>query len=364
MRYDNDPEGALVRFVTPQEAKKAHDCSDAVLGNRFIRVFYSKRDRNTSYPPKLKSFEITSPIELATVAATGPANTIDIDTEEKEQFSPEDLETPTTILTESLSLSNISTDHCQPQIMHKAPTIDPKMIEKRLEIHRRKQELLDQFLKQQKVLFGMLSKSSSQIEKERIKIQMKAINEKMDNFRTSSEQVEALRTETARMANHSAKEKKKQELRQNGDTARAIRGPGHAHKDLRGIISRKPRSLLILSIKPTEKDELMTYLERFGIIEQVNFKPEENQLMVTYRSRQEAEKLVHSTYPFKGRNLIMKWSAPKKPLRSQLKYVNARHANPGYMRFSHPGMLEMAGERSMDSSRDLLTPDFNVSSIY
>ena len=242
----------------------------------------------------------------------------------------------------------------------KVPAIDPKMIEKRLEIQKRKQELLDQFLTQQKLLFGMLSKSSSLIEKERIKTQMKEINEKMDNFRTSTEQVEALRTETARMATHSAKEKKKQqELRQNGDLARTVRVP---HKDLRGIISRKPRSLLILSIKPTEKDELMTYLERFGIIEQVNFKPEESQLLVTYRSRQEAEKLVHSTYPFKGRNLIMKWSAPKKPLRSQLKYVNARaYVKPGFMRFSRPGMLDIDGDRSMETQRDLLTPEFNVS---
>ena len=249
----------------------------------------------------------------------------------------------------------------------KTPGIDPKIIEKRIEIQKRKQELLDQFLKQQKLLFGMFTKSSSQIEKERIKTQIKEINERMDNFRTSTEQVEALRSEAARMVTHSAKEKKLQELRQNGDMTRpAPRGPGHIHRDLRGIISRKPRSLLILSIKPTEKDELMTYLERFGIIEQVNFKPEENQLLVTYRSRQEAEKLVHSTYPFKGRNLIMKWSAPKKPLRSQLKYVNARaHVKPGYpgynIKFARPGLLDITGERNMEAQGDLLTPEFNVS---
>eukprot|EP00800_Vazella_pourtalesii_P016293 TRINITY_DN464_c0_g1_i9.p1 TRINITY_DN464_c0_g1~~TRINITY_DN464_c0_g1_i9.p1 ORF type:complete len:515 (-),score=113.32 TRINITY_DN464_c0_g1_i9:171-1715(-) len=363
VRYDNDPEGALVRFVTPQEAKKAHDCSDAVLGNRFIRVFYSKRDRN-SYPQILKPFEITSPIELAAEAATGPLQTSKTDLDlDKREVSPVDLDTPTTMLSESLSRSNISMDHTQQQALLskvKTPPIDTKMIEKKLEIQKRKQELIDQCLKQQKLLFGMLNKSSSQVEKDRIKKQIIEMDLKLTKWKTSTEQAQALRNETARIVNRSAKEKL-QELRKTVDKSRAVRSPGQTHKDLRGIISRKPRSLLILSIKQSEKEELMTYLERFGMIEQVNYKPDESQLLVTYRSRQEAEKLVHSTYPFKGRNLIMKWSAPKKPLRSQLKYVNVRaHAKsvyPGYnLQFSRPAVLGLDGE----GNGDLLTPEFNI----
>ena len=41
----NDPEAALVQFSHHSEAKAAHSCPDAVLGNRFIRVFWHNPDR-------------------------------------------------------------------------------------------------------------------------------------------------------------------------------------------------------------------------------------------------------------------------------------------------------------------------------
>ena len=355
--------------MTPQEAKKAHDCTDAVLGNRFIRVFYSRRDRNTSYPPKLKSFELASSIDLVKESLSGPSPLNSTESEpDKGEISPEDQDiapTPTAALTESMLLSNISSDRKPSAVMSKVnkPVIDPKVIEKNLEIQKRKQELLDQYLKQQKVLFGKFTKSSSLPEKERIKSQIKEVNEQMNKLRTSTEQVQALKTATARMVNNSAQEKKRQETRPTFEAPRTVRPLTQPPKDLRGIIDRKPRSLLILSIKVTEKDELMAYLEMFGMIEQVNFNPDDSQLLVTYRTRQEAEKLVHSTYPFKGRNLIMKWSAPKKPLRSQLKYINTRaRPKPGHnIKLTRPSLLEMSSERKSSAKGDMLTPDFNVS---
>lgn len=42
MRYENDPESAIVQFSSPAEAKAAHNCAEAVLNNRFIKVYYLK----------------------------------------------------------------------------------------------------------------------------------------------------------------------------------------------------------------------------------------------------------------------------------------------------------------------------------
>jgi hypothetical protein len=42
VRYEGDPESAIVQFSSPFEAKAAHDCTEAVLNNRFIRVYYLK----------------------------------------------------------------------------------------------------------------------------------------------------------------------------------------------------------------------------------------------------------------------------------------------------------------------------------
>ena len=43
VRYEGDPESALVQFSSPAEAKAAHDCAEAVLNNRFIKVYYLKQ---------------------------------------------------------------------------------------------------------------------------------------------------------------------------------------------------------------------------------------------------------------------------------------------------------------------------------
>lgn len=51
MRYEGDFEGAMVQFSLPSEAKKAHDNTEAVLNNRFIKVYYLRRDHSYNGPP-------------------------------------------------------------------------------------------------------------------------------------------------------------------------------------------------------------------------------------------------------------------------------------------------------------------------
>ncbi len=44
VRHEGDPEAALVQFSSPGEATKAHNSAEAVLSNRFIKVFYLKQN--------------------------------------------------------------------------------------------------------------------------------------------------------------------------------------------------------------------------------------------------------------------------------------------------------------------------------
>ncbi|GFS79297.1 zinc finger protein swm, partial [Nephila pilipes] len=47
--YDSDPEAALVQFMTDAEATAAYRCAEAILNNRFIKVFYhnpQKKEEN------------------------------------------------------------------------------------------------------------------------------------------------------------------------------------------------------------------------------------------------------------------------------------------------------------------------------
>lgn len=44
--YDGDPEAALVQFASHSEALSAHRCTEAVLNNRFIKVFWHSKDQS------------------------------------------------------------------------------------------------------------------------------------------------------------------------------------------------------------------------------------------------------------------------------------------------------------------------------
>ncbi|KAH6936455.1 hypothetical protein HPB50_017581 [Hyalomma asiaticum] len=46
--YDGDPEAALIRFSNHAEANAAYRCTEAVLNNRFIKVFWHNKDRNAA----------------------------------------------------------------------------------------------------------------------------------------------------------------------------------------------------------------------------------------------------------------------------------------------------------------------------
>jgi RNA-binding protein 26 len=42
-----DQEAALLQFSSHAEAKRAHDCPEAVFNNRFIRVYWHKDEMET-----------------------------------------------------------------------------------------------------------------------------------------------------------------------------------------------------------------------------------------------------------------------------------------------------------------------------
>ncbi|ODN02593.1 RNA-binding protein 27 [Orchesella cincta] len=57
--WDNDPEGALVTFSNQDEAHQAYRSSDAVLNNRFIRVFWYNKEKDQSKGNQQHEFEFS-----------------------------------------------------------------------------------------------------------------------------------------------------------------------------------------------------------------------------------------------------------------------------------------------------------------
>uniref|UniRef100_A0A8C2IGE2 RNA-binding protein 26 n=1 Tax=Cyprinus carpio TaxID=7962 RepID=A0A8C2IGE2_CYPCA len=62
--YNNDPEGALIQFASPEEARRAMQSTEAVLNNRFIRVHWHREDTHTTPHPGIQTAQepvVTTP---------------------------------------------------------------------------------------------------------------------------------------------------------------------------------------------------------------------------------------------------------------------------------------------------------------
>ena len=50
--YENDPQAALIQFSNNAEARKAYSSPEAVLGNRFIKIFWHNKTKEL--PPMVR----------------------------------------------------------------------------------------------------------------------------------------------------------------------------------------------------------------------------------------------------------------------------------------------------------------------
>jgi RNA-binding protein 26 len=159
VRYEGDPESAIVQFSSPFEAKAAHDCTEAVLNNRFIRVYYLKVNTGggiaTDNKPPLDHSQVSKSHHSAGV--TGQAT----NTSSSTHFTHSVNYTQTTARTSQATPTTKSPvappiHHPPPRQHHKSPmavpTVTPTATNlKRLELHKKTQSLYESQLKQQKV---------------------------------------------------------------------------------------------------------------------------------------------------------------------------------------------------------------------
>jgi len=57
--FESDPNGALIEFATNREAYAAYSSPEAILGNRFIKMFWHKKDHEKDVSSETFFFSIT-----------------------------------------------------------------------------------------------------------------------------------------------------------------------------------------------------------------------------------------------------------------------------------------------------------------
>ncbi|KAK2552578.1 RNA-binding protein 26 [Acropora cervicornis] len=323
----NDPEAALVQFSHHSEAKAAHSCPDAVLGNRFIRVFWHNPDR----PQNNKDGNANRTVTSGT-ANSGTA-TVESGTKE-ETASKTNVETkakPTMFQSGKTTFSKTP----KPAAVHVSaatPVMTKRQLElqkqeaikKKLEIQKQKQELLNKQIKEQKLLISKLEKKNlGSAEKDLI----------VKTIKSLSSNIEALKKEVELAAMAAKSKESPSQARQIAKSLGLLdpqpkgRGRGIGRGRGRGITLRTrpfPRTtrvwtrdsasldhrttqITVADITPEQREDLAEHFREFGIVDNEDYDEDTRIMILTYRTRKEAEIAYNKGKTFKGRALKISW---------------------------------------------------------
>lgn len=190
--YEGDPEAALIRFSNHAEANAAYRCTEAVLNNRFIKLFWHNKDRAAAAVPTANGSGEAAVASLPAVAGSGgasvassPANGSTAATEAaappkniKDRLGAPPVERSAVF---NPIAGNLSRTVFNPAALRKnnvTNTILPKrtkeeqkteVIKKKVEVQSQRQKLLERNLQQYKLLLEKLGKCKTDKEREEVK---------------------------------------------------------------------------------------------------------------------------------------------------------------------------------------------------
>ncbi|XP_032052726.1 RNA-binding protein 27 isoform X5 [Aythya fuligula] len=401
--FQNDPEAALIQYLTNDEARKAISSTEAVLNNRFIRVLWHRESEQN--PPLLQQPQQQSPsqslhhqLHLQQQALTTPPAVTMHSNMSKAMSKPlasgayvlnkvpvkrrlgaaggsqsdlsqagavgEDSQTFPTSTSHSktvYSTSNLKTAMkpgagSKPHDVQEALKKKQEAMKLQQDMRKKKQEMLEKQIECQKMLISKLEKNKTMKPEERAEI-MKTLKELAgkisqlkDELKTSSAtstpsklkskteaQKELLDAELdfhKRLSSGEDTTELRKKLNQlqveaarlgilpvgRGKTMPAQgrgRGRGRGGRG-RGmlnhmVVDHRPKALTVGGFVEEEKDELLQHFSKFGDIEDLQEEDSPLSVVLTFKSRSEAENAANQGSRFKDRRLQISWYKPKVP---------------------------------------------------
>ncbi|XP_057216774.1 RNA-binding protein 27 isoform X2 [Triplophysa rosa] len=379
--FGGDPEAALIQYTANDEARRAISSTEAVLNNRFIRVYWHREATSNSqeqgpsqisnpgqqHPaahkvinkqhtagsyvlnktfPKQQtamgvvgttaSAEPTSPSQEPSVGLTPPSSL------PKSPFSR------TVLKTASKSLGKTAKVLEAQEVQKKKQ----EALKLQQDMRKKKQEMLEKQIECQKVLINRLERKPE--ERANIMKTLKELTEKISQLKneispTSHATVNATKSKTdaqkelldAELDFHkklTAGEDTTDLKRRLGQlqveatrlglihagrgkpTTALTRGRGRGRgRSLRGrgggnhmVVDHRPRAINIFGFTQEEKEELLPHFVNFGEIEELR-EQDATSVVMTFKTRSEAENAANQGAKFKGRVLQISWYKPKTP---------------------------------------------------
>ncbi|KAM6251234.1 RNA-binding protein 27-like isoform 3-T3 [Porphyrio hochstetteri] len=398
--FQNDPEGALIQYLTNDEARKAISSTEAVLNNRFIRVLWH-RDSEQQAPLLQQQqapaqslhhqLHLQQPALTTTPAVTMHSNLSKVNkplasgayvlnkVPVKRRLgaaggTQPDLSQPGAVVEDSqtfptstshskmvYSSSNLKTSMkpgagSKPHDVQEALKKKQEAMKLQQDMRKKKQEMLEKQIECQKMLISKLEKNKAMKPEERAEI-MKTLKELAgkisqlkDELKTSSAtstpsklkskteaQKELLDAELdfhKRLSSGEDTTELRKKLNQlqveaarlgilpagRGKTVPAQgrgRGRGRGGRG-RGmlnhmVVDHRPKALTVGGFIEEEKDELLQHFSKFGDIEDLQEEDSPLSVVLTFKSRSEAENAANQGSRFKDRRLQISWYKPKVP---------------------------------------------------
>ncbi|XP_053935554.1 RNA-binding protein 27 isoform X1 [Cuculus canorus] len=401
--FQNDPEAALIQYLTNDEARKAISSTEAVLNNRFIRVLWHREGEQQS--PLQQQQQQQTPTQSLhhqlhlqqQALATSPAVTMHSNLSKvmtkplasgayvlnkvpvKRRLggaggSQPDLSQPGAVVEDSPTFP-ASTSHSKmvysssslktsmkpgagskPHDVQEALKKKQEAMKLQQDMRKKQQEMLEKQIECQKMLISKLEKNKAVKPEERAEI-MKTLKELTgkisqlkDELKTSSTtstpsklkskteaQKELLDAELdfhKRLSSGEDTTELRKKLNQlqveaarlgilpagRGKTVPAQgrgRGRGRGGRG-RGmlnhmVVDHRPKALTVGGFVEEEKDELLQHFSKFGDIEDLQEEDSPLSVVLTFKSRSEAENAANQGSQFKDRRLQISWYKPKVP---------------------------------------------------
>ncbi|XP_068571835.1 RNA-binding protein 27 isoform X3 [Cebidichthys violaceus] len=393
--FGGDPEAALIQYTKNEEARRAISSTEAVLNNRFIRVYWHREPGTNA--TGLQQQEQSSGSQVAGSAPSqalqhgnmhkqgikqhSPAAYVLNKTVPKHRMpalpgitaavKPDSLNPNTDALTVLPALTNTQKGPYTSTPLKSSSKSFGKtgkaleaqeVLKKKQEalklqqdMRKKKQEMLKTQIECQKALINRLEKNRGTKPEERANIMktLKELTEKIAQLQNemnpaSQAQKELLDAELdfhKKMSSGEDTTDLKRKLGQLQVEATRLglirppagrgrgRGkmalePGSMHvgrgrgrsREMMGrsgtvnrmVVDHRPRALSILGVTQEEKEELMPHFVNFGEIE--DFRDQDaNSVVMTFKTRSEAENAANQGAKFKGRVLQISWYKPKTP---------------------------------------------------
>uniref|UniRef100_A0A671KV62 RNA-binding protein 27-like n=1 Tax=Sinocyclocheilus anshuiensis TaxID=1608454 RepID=A0A671KV62_9TELE len=385
--FGGDPEAALIQYTANDEARRAISSTEAVLNNRFIRVYWHREATSNTqeqgpsqstnpghqHPTTHKvinkqhtagSYVLNNKTFPKQQTATGAAGTTGGTEPTSPSQEPSGLTAPSSLAKGPFSRTVLKT--ASKSLGKTAKALEAQEVLKKKQealklqqdMRKKKQEMLEKQIECQKVLINHLEKNRGMKPEERANI-MKTLKELTEKISQLKNEISPTSQATANSTQTKSKTDAQKELldaeldfhkkltsgEDTTDLKRRLgqlqveatwlglipagrgkppaapsRGRGRGRgRSLRGrgggnhmVVDHRPRALAIIGVTQEEKEELMPHFVKFGEIEELR-DHDATSVVMTFKTRSEAENAANQGAKFKGRILQISWYKPKTP---------------------------------------------------